>query len=58
MRCCERITAHFIFVPLGDVDGKHDIDISARLAFLHNWFSGLLTELRVEIDRHRAVSAL
>jgi hypothetical protein len=47
-----------IFVPLGDVDEKHDIEISARLAFLHDWLSGLLTGICVEIDRYRAGSAL
>jgi hypothetical protein len=47
-----------IFVPLRDVDEKHDIEMSARLAFLHDWPSGLLTGICVEIDRYRAGSAL
>jgi hypothetical protein len=47
-----------IFVPLGDVDEKHDIEISARLAFLHGWLAGLLTGICVKIDRYRADSAL
>jgi hypothetical protein len=47
-----------IFVPSGDVDEKHDIKISARLAFLHDWLSGLLTGICVEIDRYRADCAL
>lgn len=47
-----------IFVPLRGVDEKHDIEISAGLAFLHDWLSGLLTGICVEIGRYRADSAL
>jgi hypothetical protein len=36
-----------IFVPLGDVDEKHDTEMSARLAFLYGWLSGLLIGLCV-----------
>lgn len=47
-----------IFVPLGDVDEKPDIEICARLVFLHDWLSGLPTGICVDIDRYRAKSAL
>jgi hypothetical protein len=40
-----------IFVPLGRVDGGHDILLGARLVFLYGW-------LCVEIARYRAESAL
>jgi hypothetical protein len=40
MHYCNRITAKSIFVPLGDVDEKHDTEMSARLAFLYGWLSG------------------